>query len=1515
MFHKKLKQMGAWLLAFSMVLGSAQLPAMEAKASDTNLALSATATASSVEASSLPATQANDGSDSTRWASDVSDDAQTLQLSWDSVQTMKSFVVKWERRNATEYAIETSNDGSNWTTAASFSAKPEKTVQEITLDNPVQAQYVRLNIKAHSADGAEGETSWNNVSVYEFEVYEGDIPDNRTEMEKLIDSIEAPQISSDGTHISMPDVPEGVTVRFCADYEQVIDEDGTIYAPIEDKVVKGFYEITKGEEEAQTEEFAVTVPGKYKAEENANEKPSVIPELQEWHGGQGQFAVSETSKIVADEALADTAARFAEDYEEITGFAIQVVTGDITDASAGDFYLTLDTSDKGLGKEGYLLKIGNIAVVEASESTGAYWGVISILQILKQTNGTIAKGIARDYPKYEVRGFSLDVGRKPFDLETVYDFAKNMSWYKMNSFQVHLSDNLIFHEDYSSLEEAQENSYAGFRLESSLKPEEDSMVDTLHSQDMYYTKDEMRSLVRESRAQGVDIVPEFDMPAHALPITRAFPSLQSTTAGGHGWLVEELDLTQIDAATQLAEDIWNEYFTDYDGNGAVFDEETTVHIGTDEFHGGNNEGTKVEDQQGRELFRQFSANMINFIQGTGRTVRMWGSLTNKTGTTEVPSEDVQLNIWNTGYANPQDMYDLGYDLINTLEGPNYIVPAAGYYNDYINAQSIYNTWKPNVIGNLNASAGDDQILGGCYAIWHDSVDTRANGISQYDSFDRFFQALPAYSAKLWGEAQDRNYTELTAVFDKTGTAPGTSVYGEVKSSTETVLNYTFDDTLTKDSSANGYDAADSKNVSQENSDTSKVLQLNGGSSYVETPEEIDKIGENATITLRVKMDADAEGEQILCESKDEFGTYGTYAIKAVQKNTGKVGFSREGYDFSFDYTLPAGEWVELTFQGGKDSVALYVNGELEDNDPDIYFANHPTTELSAKLASHSITKVATMLVPVGRIGSTTNSFKGQIDYVTVSVSKESSLQLGTISQSELTAEACSAASGGDAAYAIDGDDSTFWHSDWSSDTTVTEENPHWFKVTLANATEIDKLTYLPRQNSTNGRIYTYRIEVTKPDGTTVPVVERGTWANDTSLKTAAFDPIEAKSVKLLIYNAGSDSNGMHATIAELNLYEPTSFGSSDLQAEIDKYKDYEENDYTAMSWKAFTAALEEASGIVSSTAATQNDYLYAYEQLQKAAAVLKVKPEPTTVDVSALQAKIEELEALDMSLYTEESAELIKKQIETARKVLANPVAAAEVSDMAAVLDNAQKEVLVKKPLAVDGISSALADAEKLLANTSGYTAASVAALQKAVADAKAVLANPDATQAQIDAALKALQEAKLVKADAATQEPNPNNPGNPAVQAVPKAGTVTTVKDVQYKVTKSDAKNGTVAVVKMAKKTAKKIVIPSSVTIDGYTFKVTAINAKVFQKAKKLTTVTVGANVKEIGAKAFYKCTKLKKVIFKGVKAPAIGKQAFKGTAAKCKVTTPKKMVKKQRNLLKTRLKKAGLGKKATVK
>ena len=108
------------------------------------------------------------------------------------------------------------------------------------------------------------------------------------------------------------------------------------------------------------------------------------------------------------------------------------------------------------------MTVGDSVKVEAVDKTGAFWATQSILQILKQNSNTIPNGQTRDYPKYEVRGFMLDVGRMPYSLDILKDIAKNMAYYKMNDFQVHLNDNYIWVEDYG---DNAFDAYSGFRLE------------------------------------------------------------------------------------------------------------------------------------------------------------------------------------------------------------------------------------------------------------------------------------------------------------------------------------------------------------------------------------------------------------------------------------------------------------------------------------------------------------------------------------------------------------------------------------------------------------------------------------------------------------------------------------------------------------------------------------------------------------------------------------------------------------------------------------------------------------------------------------------------------------------------------------------------------------------------------------------------------------------------------------------------------------------------------------------
>ena len=120
------------------------------------------------------------------------------------------------------------------------------------------------------------------------------------------------------------------------------------------------------------------------------------------------------------------------------------------------------------------------------------------------------------------------------------------------------------------------------------------------------------------------------------------------------------------------------------------------------------------------------------------------------------------------------------------------------------------------------------------------------------------------------------------------------------------------------------------------------------------------------------------------------------------------------------------------------------------------------------------------------------------------------------------------------------------------------------------------------------------------------------------------------------------------------------------------------------------------------------------------------------------------------------------------------------------------------------------------------------------------------------------------VPGDPKPDDPKPPVPDNPK-PSVPKQGTSIPSGAVEYKVTRSDEKGGTVTVSKAAKgKSVKSLNIPDTIKWEGYTFRITEIAAKAFRNNKKITSVNIGANITKIGAQAFFKCSKLKKIVLK---------------------------------------------------
>ena len=187
----RFKSVSACILSAAMVFGLATpfapLTAEAAGEEPVNLAIGATATANDSETSDYTADKAIDGivnrdapKPQSRWATNTSS-AQTpkiLTVDLGETKTFQSFVIAWERTNITSYEIQTSDtggsDASEWTTVYEKEGSDQISAldENIHLAEPAEARYVRLYVDGYDLNPG----SWQSVSVYEFQVYENEIP-------------------------------------------------------------------------------------------------------------------------------------------------------------------------------------------------------------------------------------------------------------------------------------------------------------------------------------------------------------------------------------------------------------------------------------------------------------------------------------------------------------------------------------------------------------------------------------------------------------------------------------------------------------------------------------------------------------------------------------------------------------------------------------------------------------------------------------------------------------------------------------------------------------------------------------------------------------------------------------------------------------------------------------------------------------------------------------------------------------------------------------------------------------------------------------------------------------------------------------------------------------------------------------------------------------------------------------------------------------------------------------------
>ena len=615
-----------------------------------------------------------------------------------------------------------------------------------------------------------------------------------------------------------------------------------------------------------------------------NPKPFVIPELKQWTGKDGNFIPGKDARIVCtsqNPELLRIAKIFADDYRQMFGQTLSVVQGK---AASGDFVLALST-DKKLGEEGYAIKITDRVAASAPTTTGLYWSTRTLLQLAEQNQErSLPQGVIRDYPDYPLRGFMIDCGRKFIPMSYLQDLVKIMAYYKMNTLQVHLNDNGF--KQY--FEHNWDKTYAAFRLESDTYP-------GLTARDGSYSKKEFIDFQKQAASNFVEIIPEIDVPAHSLALTHYKPEIGSKEYG-----MDHLDLFKPETY-EFVDALFKEYL---EGDNPVFVGKR-VHIGTDEYSNAKKDVV--------EKFRAFTDHYIRFVEGFGKQAVVWGALSHAKGDTPVKSENVIMNAWYNGYADPATMIKDGYKLICIPDGMVYIVPVAGYYQDYLNEPYLYKEWTPAHIGKSVFEEKHPSILGGMFAIWNDHA---GNGISVKDIHHRIFSPLQTLSVKMWTGAQTgipyETFNEKRALLSE---APGVNQLARI--GTKPGLVY-----------------------------ERSTVAPGSTSDYPE-------IGYNYTVSFDITGAEENEGTELFRSPNAVF-----YLSDPIR---GMMGFARDGYLNTFPYKVNPGEKATIQIEGNNRSTTLRVNGKVveEMNTQKLYF----------NAGKDSMSYVRTLVFPLEKAGN------------------------------------------------------------------------------------------------------------------------------------------------------------------------------------------------------------------------------------------------------------------------------------------------------------------------------------------------------------------------------------------------------------------------------------------------------------------------------------------------------------------------------------------------------------------
>jgi hexosaminidase len=375
--------------------------------------------------------------------------------------------------------------------------------------------------------------------------------------------------------------------------------------------------------------------------------------------------------------------------------------------------------------ESYHLTVSQSGIeLSAPNPLGIMHGLQTLLQLVKPgPDGWFVPDVRiDDSPRFAWRGLMIDVSRHFMPLDQIKRNIDGMAAVKLNVLHLHLSDD------------------EGFRVESKRAPR---LTETA-SDGQFYTQVQIRQLIAYARDRGIRIVPEFDVPGHAVSWLVAYPQLASGPApqglvrSEHDQLRPPLDPTN-EATYKLLNRVFGEMEKQFP--------DAYFHIGGDEVNG------KYWDQDARiqawmrdhnikddhALQTYFTMRVQKIVSRHGKHMEGWDEILDG----DLPKDSL-IQSWR-GADSLANSARLGYKT----------VLSAGYYLDLMYPASQYYAVDP--LAGPSASLTSEQqsnIIGGEAAQWTEYVTPE-------NLDNRLWPRAAAIAERLWSPA---SVTDLNSMY-------------------------------------------------------------------------------------------------------------------------------------------------------------------------------------------------------------------------------------------------------------------------------------------------------------------------------------------------------------------------------------------------------------------------------------------------------------------------------------------------------------------------------------------------------------------------------------------------------------------------------------------------------------------------------------------------------------------------------------------------------------------------------